>query len=173
MPLLQTAEPTPLQGTQSTEPGSQEFGTGLAESWPRKHPDTVTSPCEDTRASLILEEINTTRAASQEEEPTNCDPRDTQHTDVTPQQLELSDLAPREPAGCHCPQETETEIKIVNLTGCQEPEAASLAPHETAHQVPETADCIRPQGPKIANPAASGGVCAAVIWLMSGRTIRE
>ncbi|KAF2190069.1 hypothetical protein K469DRAFT_682229 [Zopfia rhizophila CBS 207.26] len=153
---VQITEPTPLQETQSTEPGSQESDTGLAESEPGEHPDTVTPPCEDMHAGLISEEIITAGAAPQEEGPTNCDPRDIQP--------ELFDLAFRELVGCYSPQETNsvslarcetgTEIEIVDLTGCQEPEAASLAPHETARQVRETADCIRPQGPEIANPAA-------------------
>ncbi|KAF2735436.1 hypothetical protein EJ04DRAFT_193653 [Polyplosphaeria fusca] len=161
---VQAAEPT-LQGTQSTEPRSQESHAGLAESRPEEHPDTVTSPCEDMHAGLISEGIITAGAAPREEGPTNRDPLDIQPTDVTTQQPELSDLAPREPVGCHSPQETnsvsltrcetetETEIEIVDLTSCQEPKAASLAPHETAPQVPETADCIRPQGPEIANRA--------------------
>ncbi|KAF2680217.1 hypothetical protein K458DRAFT_393187 [Lentithecium fluviatile CBS 122367] len=107
---VQTAEPTPLQGTQSTEPGSQGSDTGFAESPPGERRDIATSPCEDMRAGSISEEIITAGAAPQDEEPTNCDPRDIQPTDVTPQQPETSSLTPREAKtiGCDSPQETNS-----------------------------------------------------------------
>lgn len=136
--------------------------------------DTVTSPCEDVRASLISNEIITTGAAPQEAEPKNCNSRDTQPTDVASQQPVLSDIAPRETVGSHSPQETnsvsfarcetETEIEIVDLTNGQEREAASLT-HESAPQAPETADCIRPQRPKIANRAVMRPPTQAIVTL--------
>lgn len=160
---VETAKPTPLQGTQSTEPRSQESDTGFAES-PRGESRTVaTLTCEDMRAGSISQGIITASAAPQGEEPTNRDPRDMQPTDLTPWEPEISDLASREieTASCDSPQETEsvslapceTETETGDPAGCQEPEAASLASHEIAPQDPESADRIRPQEPEIANSA--------------------
>lgn len=102
---VQTAEPTPLQRTRGTEPVSQESDTGLAGSPPGEPWSTAT---------LISEETLTADAARKEEELTNCSPQGIQPTDVTPQQPELSGLAPREPVGFHSLQETNS----VSLASC-------------------------------------------------------
>lgn len=59
----ETTEPAPLQGAQTTEPGSQGSDTGFAESVPEESWNTTNSTREGMHAGLIFRGINTAGAA--------------------------------------------------------------------------------------------------------------